>query len=301
MKSFAAIIAAVGFVASVHAETAVKTEYFYQTPADKNQVTPGLSYNDGATKYKAAASGKNTTTTIPLTVRYERGLAEEWSVGAELGYMLSGSGKNNADKYDIKGMSDITAFLRGQHGIQSNMSVHYGLDLTVPLAKRKVKSTTAGGQTEASYETGRFLATPYVGMAYAMDAHIFGAKLLTQFDIGNGKIENDTNGTTTTDEVKNGHKSQLSVFYETAMAGSIIGAELYYNGISGLKTKTSGATAWGTAEGSTNLGLKVYGAHDLNENTTILANVSYEMSQSEPTAVDSINAWGLGVAGRFTF
>lgn len=301
MKSFAAIIAALGFVATANAETAVKTEYFYQTPAEKNQVTPELSYKETQTKYKLSTSGKDTTSLLPLTVRYERGLTEEWSVGAELGYMLSGSGKSNTDKYDIKGMSDLDVFLKGQHGLQSNMSIHYGLNITVPLAKQKTKWTTAEGTKEVTYETGRFWATPYVGMAYAMDAHIFGAKLSTQLDLANGKQETETNGTTTSNDIKNAHKTQLSAFYETAMSGSIIGAELYYNGISGSKTKSSTATAWTTNEGSNNLGLKVYGAYDMNESTTLLANVFYEMSQSEPAAVDSMNNWGLGVAGRFTF
>ena len=302
MKSFAAILAALGFVASsAFAETAVKTEYFHQAPMDKNEGTAGLSYSDMKSKSKTAGVQDTTLTLMPLTLRYERGLTEEFSVGAELGYMISGKGKAAGDDYDVKGMSDLTVLFRGQHGIQSNMSVHYGIDLNASLGKNEVK-LTGTDQTEATYQTGGMGMLPYVGMAYAMDAHIFGAKLSYGMDISKDKVDRKAT-TTTSQELAGGNRTELALFYETAVSGTIIGGELAYYDIGSVKTTTTSTTpnTETTTNGYYGNSLMVYAAHDLNETTTLLGNISYAMDKGVSTTNDSQNTWGLGVSGRFTF
>ena len=246
MKSFAAIIAALGFVATANAETAVKTEYFHQAAAEKNEGTVALDYSDSSTESKANSRHADFKKTLtPITLRYERGLTEEWSVGAALPYMLSGSGDLSGsvagDKYDIKGMGDLVVYMRGQHGIQSNMSVHYGLDLSYSLGKAKRNGTSVGsdGTKDATFQSGGMGLMPYVGMAYAMDAHIFGAKLSTEIALGDTKRTDETTNASTTTTAENtltgGHTTKLAAFYETAAMGAVLGAELSYSGTSTIK------------------------------------------------------------------
>lgn len=306
MKSFAALIAALGFVASsAFAETAVKTQYFYQTEADKNQGTADLGYSSSTIKYSTANITNTTMSLMPLTLRYERGLSDMFSVGAQLAYLLGGAsnvgGTVAGDKYDVKGMSDLMVFMRGQYGVMSNMSIHYGLNLNAALGKAKTKNATGEGQTEASYQTGGMGLTPYVGMAYAMDSHIIGARLTTSFDLGKRKTENQpATGATTTSDVTGGNRTNLAAFYETAAMGAIVGAELYYGGTNTTKTiDANGAET--TARGYNSYGLNLYSTYDLNEMTTLLARVGYDMGTALPSNIDSTNAWNIGVAGRFTF
>lgn len=307
MKSFAAIIAAVGFVASVHAETAVKSEYFYQTAADKNQGTVAVDYMDSTTKRKNPSTYADYKKSLtPLTLRYERGLTEEWSVGAQLGYLLGGkgdmSGSTAGDSYDIKGMSDLVVYMRGQHGIQSNMSIHYGLDLGYSLGKAKTKATTAGGTTESTYQTGGIGITPYVGVAYAMDSHIFGARLTTGFDLGDRKLDNEDATGTTSSKVSGMHTTKLAAFYETAALSGIVGAELSYSGTSTLKSKTETNPATETRTAQQNMmGIHAYGAWDVNEMATVLGNVGYDWNVSDTEYLGDTKAMSVGVAGRFTF
>lgn len=298
MKSFAAIIAALGFVASVHAETAVKTEYFHQAAADKNEGTVALDYTARTISFKAPTQD-TTTNLMPLTLRYERGLTEDFAVGADIAYLLSGGSKEAGDSFDYKGMSDLDVYLRGQYGLQSNMSIHYGLNLNAALGKREVKYT-GSDLTETSYQSGGMGAMAYVGMAYTMDAHIFGARLTQGFDLSKRKVEVKTT-TTASYDYEGGNLSQLALFYETAMSGTIIGGELYYNGTNTTKSKLSTATTKSTTAGENHLGLKVYAAHDLNETTTLLGNIGYDMGQGLPTGTEKDNAYSIGVAGRFVF
>ena len=312
MKSFAAIIAALGFVASsAFAETAVKTEYFHQTAMDKNEGTAGLSYSTTKTKFTAAGAADAKADLLPLTLRYERGLSDMFSVGAQLGYLLSGGsnvgGTTAGDSYDRKGMSDLIVYMRGQYGLQSNMSLHYGLDLNASLGKAKITSDTTG-RTEQTYQSGGMGLTPYVGMAYAMDANIFGLKLSTMFDLGKRKTDVATATTTTSTDYTGANTTKLALFYETAMMGGIAGAELFWAGTNTLKGNTNGTETTTTAVdqygmyvGSNTMGLNLYGAFDMNETTTLLANLGYAWGSTFPTGVDSSNTWNLGVAGRFTF
>ena len=304
MKSFAAIIAALGFVATANAETAVKTEYFHQAAAEKNEGTAGLSYTARTIAFKAPT--KDTTSSLmPLTLRYERGLTEDFAVGANIAYMLSGGSKLQGDSFDVKGMSDLNAYLKGQHGFQSNMSFHYGLNINAALGKQEYKysGATATDLKDVSNQSGGMGATVYAGVAYTMDAHIFGAKLSQGFDLAKRKVEfNTTSSTTSTKyDYEGGNLTQLAFFYETAASGTIWGAELYYNGTNTTKTKLSTATTKGTIAGENHLGLNVYAAHDLNETTTLLGNVGYDMGQGLPTGTSSDNAYSIGVAGRFVF
>lgn len=299
MKSFAAIIAAVGFVASVHAETAVKSEYFHQAATDKNEVTGRLDYSNRTIKFTGAGAQDTTMNPLPLTVRYERGLTDDFAVGAHLGYMLSGGGKVAGDSYTVKGMSDLNAFLKGQHGIQSNMSVHYGLNINAALGKQERKYTGTD-YTEESYQTGGMGAAAYVGVAYAMDAHIFGAKLSQGFDLSKRKADVKTT-VTTAREYEGGNMTQLALFYETAMSGTIVGAELYYNGTTTTKYIDAGQTNKTGIDGENHLGLNVYAAHDLNETTTLLGNIGYDMGQALPTGVDKDTAFNVGAGVRYAF
>lgn len=205
------------------------SEYFYQSAAGKQDVTPALALNSTNTKFKGGTKDKTSTTEV--SGEYERGVMDGVSVGGKLTYTVSGT-VDTGTSADKKGLNDLEAFAKATMPMGPG-SLKYGGTLGINLADKETK--TNGDQNTA---TGRMSLTPYVGYEYSMSPCIFGAKLSTEIGLGDGDVK--TGSTTTT---YSGHeRTVVSLFYEHAFNADVSGgAALDWTTTSDTKPKTGAA------------------------------------------------------------
>ncbi len=302
-KQLLSAIATLGLVVSVSASAATKSEFFYQTDADKNQLTPVLVYNTANKTFESTGTDKTDTKATNLKVRYERGINEMLSAGALIPYVMKTdeTDTGTTSKNEFKGMGDLTLFLKGNHAMAEGATLWFGADLNLSPGDQKV--TVKTGKNEVNGYAGGHSLNPYVGYSMLMSSYLVGAKLSTELGIGDRTRKVDSSGTETKSKLTGGHTTALTLFGEMPITGGTAGAKLVYAGKNTTKDKdATGATT--TTGGYTTIGLGVYGNYDFSETAALVAGLDYTKlagDRAEDKKVDSTSDMSLSVGGRFTF
>ena len=282
-------------VTTANAGTPVKSEYFYQTDATQHQVTPELTYISDKTEFTGASSE---TTNQTLNVRYEYGINEMLSTGAQIGY-LTGETETAGTAADQTGMTDITLFVKGQNSWVDSQSFHYGANFGWSPGDATVDTT---GETNAM--TGGMSLTPYAGYLWMVGKGVAGVNLSTQVDIGDRTIDDEAN----TDKTKatGGNDTTLTGLYEHPMEWGLVGTSLSYIATNTTENETGAVTSETT--GGNFWRLRVYPTYKVSETATVIGQIAYQgflgdsvTSGGTVVDVDSSNVLTLQVGGRFTF
>lgn len=298
MRMLQTAVAAIAFagLTVAHAQSPVNSEKFWQAPADQNTFTPGLTY--GANKLKMKGADEEKVTGPTLDFAYERGINEMLSAGASIGY-ISTSNDDGTNESDNKGVSDLKAFLKGQKAFVEGSSFHFGATLSASLVDAEVDKNG-----DANGTTGGMALTPYVGYQWMAGTGVFGLKLSHDLYKGEREIDNKALNADVTEE--GAEATTFAVFYEMPFTGGLVGFEAHYITTADVdtETKVGATTTKDTTDGLKYIGLGVYPRFEVNESTTIIGSISYDMLQNDEinnADVDSGNILQIGVAGRFTF
>lgn len=288
---------ALGFVAQAEegekAKSIVKSEYFYQTEANKNEATPELGYTSSTSKPVDKNLKEATTKNTLLSVTYERGLNDVWAFGGTLGY-VTGKFDNGTTETDNKGLDDVQLFVKGMNSLTPGTAYNFGATLNYSLGKKEVKAT------EESVNSGGVLLTPYLGYQYLIGNAVIGTKLQTTFHVMPSKIDYRTTTPATEEELTGGNRSILTGFYETTAAGATWGGEVGYWGTSTTESKVASTT--NKFPGETGYTVGGYTRWDVTPQATFVGKLSWENQLSNHNeAIDSTNVIDLNLGGRFTF
>lgn len=262
------------------------SEYQWQTPADKIEVTPRLDYINRTDAPKTGSDTKVTGFHVGLLGEY--GISEMFSAGlslSNLSYTI-----NTTPETKKSGLEDLNVFFHGRSEMGMG-SLRYGIDVGFGLAKSETK--TNGDQNASS---GGMSLAPFVGYEMNMAPCTYGARLSYKMFMGdrthtNGATEEKLSGPTTT---------SLALFYEHDMAPMKIGAALEIEGSGSYDTKVNG-TSSGKTSGETMTGVSIYAPYEINPMITVVPAFKYAKATSMPSTTDSTTYWTLGASGRFTF
>jgi hypothetical protein len=293
MKSLTTTIAALGLTLAAHATTDIKSEYFYQAAPDANILTPGLNYNSNS--YKTVGGTKKDTTGQNLNLAYERGLTEMYAVGANLGYTTSKQEQGTTDT-DIKGLNDIQIFAKGRYSFVEGSSMNYGADLYFSPSERQYDGTNANNPEMDAMSGGNTLR-PWVGYQWLMGSHVLGAKLSTDFLLGEKSVK--VKGAAAATKIKGGEETKLAVFYEIPHEMGAVGFEAFYMAMAETK---QGSTEQN--DGHNMMGLGVYSPYHFSEGATVIGDLKWSQWATSSVGgvdVDSSSDLSLKVAGRFMF
>lgn len=306
-KQLLSTIAALGLAVSVSANAAaMKSEFFYQTEADKNQVTPELMYSSQSLKFKSTSTNKWESTNTTLRVSYERGINEMLSAGARLPFTTATLDKKTtaSDKTETSGIGDLTFFLKGNYSIMDGQALWFGTDLVFSPGDHTSKRKSATKTEDNNYAGGHSL-NPYVGWSMMAGSFVVGAKLSTELGIGDRTSKDTTTvgGTAVKNKRSGGHTTALTLFGEMPITNGNVGAKLVYAGMNTTTVKPpTGASS--KVSGLTSLGLGVYGNYDVTPTIAVIGGLDYTKVTSGTAysqTLDSGSGLALNVGGRFTF
>lgn len=293
MKKLSIFLAALSFIGmTAHAATPVQSEYFYQTDVDRHQVTPELGYETSRIDPETGSS--TDVTTSVLNVKYEYGLLDMLSMGAQIGY-ANAVNDRGPTTVDERGLTDLLLFARARQAFIEQQSLHYGATLNVSLGDRE--EDVDGNDFDV--QSGGIGLAPYVGYQWLVGANTIGVNVSTEFDLVDRTVEESTAGVPNDVERTGGNTSTLSGFWESPIPNGLLGIALYYNAVNTLEETDEGATA--TIDGENNVGAQVYVPYYFNEASTFIGSADYSVGVGDQAEVDSSDAFLLNVAGRFTF
>jgi len=294
----------------ISANAATKSEFFYQTEAGHNQLTPEFMYRSQNITYDATGTRKIDTTTTLFNLRYERGINDMLSAGVMLPYITQTAKEDTGSvaKTETKGLGDITLFLKGNYALAEGQTLWFGLNLNVSPGKMTSKMK-AGGKTENNYYSGGHSIAPYVGYSTLVSSWVVGAKLTTLVYLGDRSLDQtSTTGTVTNYKLGDGKTAALTVFGETPITNGNAGVKLTYTGVNTTLDKANNSTT--RFSGYSTLGLGAYGNYDFSEGASLVAGLEYTKVTSSTYRtvgtttsgkVDSTSDIGIQLAGRFTF
>lgn len=292
MKQILAFLLAVSGSAAFAAENG--SQYQWQTPADKWEVTPKLTF--GSMTSTATRNGGDTKTSkFGISVLGEYGISEMFSAGLKLMHVNNKKEMpNNGGSDTESGLGDLGLFFHGRMAAGPG-SFRFGADVDFSLAKKESK---ANGDTSAN--TGGMWLAPFVGYEMSSESCTYGARLAYKMLLGDATVENKGTTPASESKVSGSQVTSLALFYEHDMAPVTLGAALEIDSLAKIESKT-GTTTTKTA-GYTNTGLKIYVPYMVNEMITVLPEFKYSMhTAKENDGIDKVSGWDLGLAGRFTF
>ena len=270
-------------------------EYYYQPAAGVNAVE--VVYSNTATPMENETLGVKTdlkSTASDFIIRYARGLDEKRAWGL---YTFFGSREFNDDssgtnvKHTADGMGDIHAFYKAFWG--DNM--HWDADLGVNT--EKIKIHTASGLAD-NRSTGGSSLKLAIGKMWTDNAWNYGADLsylaLFERTVDNAASTKLTEGNTV----------KLAGFGEYNHGNGFVGAEIGYNGVGDLKTKTSGVTS--TLEAENFFNIRIYGTYEFNDMWTGLLSFNDAMHADQDitpgtTQSNAYNETNFNIGARYTF
>ncbi|NJL25819.1 MAG: hypothetical protein HC902_12015 [Calothrix sp. SM1_5_4] len=162
--------------ATAHASNG--SEYQWQTPADKMELTPELSYQ--SFEFKNKTSGGSDSTGLTETLKFEYGISEDYSAGAILSHSSTEIKPSGGSKRTASGLHDLGLFFHGRAPMMAG-SLRYGIDTEFALAKAKMESN--GDENVAS---GGIALAPFVGFEMGSETSTYGARLAYHFTLANG-------------------------------------------------------------------------------------------------------------------
>lgn len=285
-----AVVIAFFAATAANAGTPVKSEYFYQTEAQKHQVTPELKYDS----QKIDTGATTDVTGQTLSVRYEYGINEMLSTGVRAGYTMMES-ETGATSQDQTGMTDITLFLKGQNAFVDAQSLHWGVSLDYSPGDKEVNND----DNEVNGMSGGMTVNPFVGYLWMVGNGTAGVNFSTELGLGDRTTKTTTAGVETDTTTTGGNETALTGLYEHKMEKALIGTSLSYVNVNTAENETAGVES--TTDGGNFYRLRVYPTYSVSEATTVLGELKYESLISENATYESWNNLTLQVGGRFTF
>lgn len=289
------VIAAIGSFAqaqSAATNSNVGSEFFYQTPAGKQDITARLGYRMNVTREKATTTAPNpqdvkNTGLDDTGVSYEYGISDAFSVGADLNF--SSLETDETTKVKTSGLKDPMINFKGTSGMDFGR-LRYGAMLGLgglQKAKQEADSKTA--------MTGGYSLTPYVGADSDVGPGILGARL--SYGIAMERTIEVTGTTGSTDyKGTGGNNLGVSVFYEYVMSDMLFGGAINYNSISEITLKDTATNAEGKSESFNTTGVSLYSRIPMGFD--LIPRLDYVFADSSK---DKASNMLLSLAGRFSF
>jgi hypothetical protein len=227
-KSIISLLVMLPIAAFAEGAASGGSEFFYQSAAGKQDVTPSLQMNSQSEEVGGGA--EDTTDTTVLRAEYERGIQEGLSAGVALGYVVSGENDDGTTTTDITGLQNIDVFVKASMAAGPG-ALKYGANLSLSPGDQELDGD------ELNAYTGGHSLTPYVGYEMASGACTYGAKLAVDFGLTDRTL---VVGATDT-EYSGGEDTTISLFYEHEFnADMTLGASLDWVTTSDTTNETSG-------------------------------------------------------------
>lgn len=272
------------------------SQFLYQAPVDKIQLTPALTYLSLTAKLKGAVT-KLESSGYTGALRSEYGISDMFSAGATLSYTSLKNEYSPAGvtaSTDSKGLDDIRFFLLGRMD-QAASSFRFGTDVNFSLSK---SITEADSDTNRA--SGGISLEPFVGYEMYWNACTVGTKLAYKLYAGDRKAEDKSATPTTTSDVSGGETVTWSAFYEHDMKPWTLGVSLDWESEAKDKEDTNGTVT--TSAGQSIMTLTLYAPYEVSESLTVYPLVNYGKYTAFDTAsIESANSYAVQVKGRFTF
>lgn len=292
----ARILLSVLFAASATALAEGNTngsEFQWQTPADKMELTPVFGFENSTLKKKP--SGENKTSGTHERLKFEYGISEEYSTGLGLGMTSSETETTGSStKTKVSGLEDLELFF---HGRTMAGALRYGLDVNFGLEKLKIKSNN-----DRNASTGGLGLTPFIGYEMGLASGCtFGARI--EYLIWAGKRKATQEGTTNTDiDVTGPNALMTSVFAEHDFSPVTLGAAFQIANLEKTKTKIGSNPENTDAAAHSYWNLKVYAPWAITPTIWLLPELNYaSYTVLDKTSEDSLNSLGFDIGARFQF
>jgi hypothetical protein len=261
------------------------SQFQWQTPADKMELTAGLIYQDENGKLKGG--GSDELSGLSERVRFEYGISEMWSTGAQLMNSNLTEKITNTPNTTKSGLADLDLFLYGRSAMGS-ASLRYGTDLGFSLAKHKTESNG-----DANISSGGLSLTPFLGYEMYNAPCTYGVRMSYKLFFGDRSYDN--NGTD--EKIIGPNQVTTSFFFEHDMKPMLLGAALEIINVDKTKTKISSVTT--DAVGSHSAwNLKLYVPYEMGT-TTILPQLNYGNWTAKASTIDSVSDLEFEIAARF--
>lgn len=272
------------------------SEYVWQAPAGKIEITPSLLYGK-LTVAPKGGGGDNTTTGTIFGVRGEYGINEMLSVGIKLAHA------NLKNEYPAptasdtnSGLGDVMFFVMGRVPAATG-HFRFGADLGLALENRKIKNANA----DTNATSGGMSLTPFVAYEINMAPSIFGVKFSHELRLGDAKLENNAVSPSQTYKSNGGNDTELSLFFEHDIAPARLGVALEIEASARNEWKNDAGTVVSSSSPLTNAGLRFYVPYMISEAATIVPHLKYAQYTAYPSGVDSATYIEAQLQARFAF
>ena len=153
----------------------IRSEHFFQSAAGESNVTGRLGYENLTTTGKEPDADEFELKGLnPVSVEYEYGINDMFSVGGNIGYM-----NLDSDTAEYSGLVNPNVFLKGTSVLEFGR-LRYGASVGLGFMKREFKrdgdkGTVAPGS--GLFSPGGLSVTPYIGTDIDLGPGILGARL----------------------------------------------------------------------------------------------------------------------------
>jgi len=265
------------------------SEFFFQTHAGGQDLTPKITYFSESDKLKGAANTTDTTGFL-VGAEYEYGVMEGLAVGAALSY--ESASVDDSTDYDIKGLQNVELFVKGSSAAGPG-AFKYGANLSLSPGDLEIDSNS-----DRNAYTGGHDLVPYVGYEYGMGAEsVFGAKLAFTLELGDKTVTTDPGSVES--KVSGGERTTISLFYEHQLAALKLGVALDWATVADVDSKTAGVTTT-TEQVSPQQTLRVYTPMVVGTGT-LLPELRYGFTTDDKrssTDIDTYDRFALAVGYR---
>lgn len=294
MKLRNVLLAVLPFVASAAMAADNGSQYQWQTPADRFEVTPTLGYSYEKQKYK---DGTNTETSgLYESVRGEYGISDMFSVGLLLKNVNMDVKPSGEGKISQSGLVDPTLYLNGRTPLDG-ASLRFGLALDLGLGKAKYDSS---GTAQKNAMSGGLALTPYVGYETMVGQGYLGARLSYKVWLGDRKAEIEDSSADI--KYKGGNVLTPALYYEAKMDTLTLGAAVELNYVQKSKYTNGNNPEVELGNGRTTWDVALYAPYEITPDITLLPQFTYgQWSAYDTSTIDNVNFWDVKVGARFGF
>lgn len=272
------------------------SQYVWQTPAGKMEITPSLLYGKLTVEPKGGG-GDTSTAGMILGVRGSYGVNEMLSVGVQLTHAnLKNEYPAPTASDTSSGLGDVLLFLMGRVPVGAG-HFRFGADLGIALEDKEIKNANA--DTNAS--SGGMSLTPFVAYEINMAPSIFGVKFSHELRLGDARLENKAVTPAQTYKSNGGNDTRLALFFEHDMAPARLGLALEIEASARNEWKNDAGTVVSSTSPLTNAGLRFYLPYTISESATIVPSLKYAQYTAYPSGVDSATYIEALITARFAF
>jgi len=277
-----------------------KSEFLYQSPAGKLELTPNIFLISERHRFKKETY-KNNVGLLALGTGVEYGITDRISIGGQLLYGVGADSIDDCPKDTtcrdsrlVNGLSDPEIEAKFNLPVGPGL-VRLGTDLSVSVEKSKIKSdgdyNLASGGTNLALSAG--YEVPFSGR------HVIGGAI--RYDVYKGDRSVEDRASNSNYKITGGNEVGLAAFYEFSFAKLTLGTAVIYINTPETKQKVGGTST--TFVGHYDfIGMKFYTPIYFGGDITLLPELSMGRRdyKSHDTIKDSAVA-ELGCAARFSF